>query len=69
MTIAFEDRAGKLVRSQTAFCQPNAIEPGETGIAEAIAESDDRIVGVKLEFKTLENSIRWVDRSGKNAHP
>jgi hypothetical protein len=68
VTISFEDRDGRLIRSQTAFCMPDTIDAGGIGSFEAIAENDARIAGAKLDFKTLEKSIPWVDRSGKDAH-
>jgi hypothetical protein len=68
VTISFEDRAGKLVRSQTALCMPNTIEPGEKGSFHAVAERDARVAGVKLDFKDFQKSFKWVDESGKDAH-
>jgi hypothetical protein len=68
VTISFEDRAGKLVRSSTAMCLPNTIEPGENGSFHALVENDARVARVKLDFKDLERVFKWVDQSGKDAH-
>jgi hypothetical protein len=66
--ISFEDKSGKLVRSQMWFCLPSTIEAGEDGSFDTIAEGDARIDHVKLDFMNLDKSIPWIDRSGKNAH-
>jgi hypothetical protein len=68
--ISVEDRAGKLLQSSTCVGQPDTIEPGERGSFLALLlENDSRAAGVKLNFRTYERAIPWVDRSGKDAHP
>lgn len=68
VSIIVEDGSGKMLRSTSWFCQPVEIEPGDVGTFEVILEDDPAAAGVKLDFKTIEKAIPWVDRSGKDAH-
>jgi len=68
VTVSFEDRSGKLVRSAWSFCAPRTIEAGGIGSFEVSAENDERYAGFKLSFRDQEAAISWVDQSGKNVH-
>jgi hypothetical protein len=67
-TISFEDREGKLVRSEDVFCTPNVLNSGDIGSFTTTAQSDVRYARVKLNFKDSQRNISWVDQSGMNAH-
>ena len=68
VTVSFEDRDGKLVRSVDGYCDPTSLSPGDVGSIAVMAESDARYSRVKIDFKDLQKTIPWVDRSGMNAH-
>jgi hypothetical protein len=68
VSIVVENRAGKMLRSTSWFCQPSTIDPGNVGTFETILEDDPEATQVKLDFKDLERAIPWIDRSGKDAH-
>jgi hypothetical protein len=63
-----EDRAGKLVKSESAYCQPTTISSGGVGSFSVMPTADTRYAHVKLEFMDIEKAVSWVDQSGKDAH-
>lgn len=69
VVISFEDAQGRLISSHTALCQPDTIDLGGNGDFQGLAQLESSFHHVKLEFRTYDKSIPWVDRSGKNAHP
>lgn len=66
--VIVEDADGRMIQSQTWFCQPNAIEPGAIGTFETIVKTDPRAARVRLDFRTFDRAIPWTDKSGKDAH-
>lgn len=68
VTVFMEDRAGKLVKSESAFCEPTTISSGGVGSFRVMPAADTRFVQVKVEFMGQEKAVPWVDRSGKDAH-
>jgi hypothetical protein len=67
-TVSFEDRDGKLVRSVFTYCDPSELEPGDIASISVMAESDPRYARVKIDFKSRDKALSWVDQSGTNAH-
>lgn len=67
--ISIEDASGKLLKSVTAFCQPNEIAAGGAASFKTIVETEPRAASIKLEFLDLRKAVPWTDKSGKNAHP
>jgi hypothetical protein len=68
VTVFMEDRAGKLVKSESTFCQPTTISSGGVGSFSVMAAANTRYAQVKMEFLGHEKAIPWIDRSGKDAH-
>ena len=67
-TISSEDREGKLVRSESVFCTPQELDPGDIGSFIVMAQKDARYARMKLSFKDMQRNIPWFDQSGMNAH-
>jgi hypothetical protein len=49
-----EDRSGRLVKSESSYCEPNTISPGGSGSSRVMPLADPRYAGVKLDFTDRE---------------
>jgi hypothetical protein len=67
VTLSFEAGGPKPARPSTLVCTPPMIEAGQYGSFELIVRKGEK--PAKLEFKSDERSISWIDQSGKELHP
>jgi hypothetical protein len=67
--ITYENAAGRLVTTSTAYCVPAEVAPGGVATFSSFDPAQAAMDHVKLSFQVRSGgAVPWLDRSGKNAH-